>query len=232
MRIVKLVSMVAFGWALGLVPVCAQTISIDGFESVSGGSSELSWNAPEGLEPGDRLVLTSPVSFGESAGLRRFDDFSGADAFAEGEDVTAGLAFDLPAQFTLPRASREARSGASSLSMFQQHINGSWRAAIGGFELPDVTEVFISFAAKVPEGASFPGTDGTPSSFSSDSSWKLSWLLGDGGDSGDDDIVVPTHAGGGYRTPTLQKFSGWNRYAARYSSISGACTRVAKPHVA
>jgi len=32
-------------------------------------------------------------------------------------------------------------------------------------------------------------------------------------------------------TPTLHKFSGRNRYAARYSSISAACIRVANPHV-
>ncbi|WP_129645569.1 hypothetical protein [Peristeroidobacter agariperforans] len=69
-------------------------------------------------------------------------------------------------------------------------------ASLGG----DQTEVFYSFWVRIPDGGFFPGRDVTgPKMFSSDSSWKFTWLM-DGSDAYNSDgfdMCFPTHTGRG-----------------------------------
>jgi hypothetical protein len=67
------------------------------------------------------------------------------------------------------------------------------------FDRPE-REIFYSFSVKVPQGFHFSGAS-SPDEFSTQSSWKFSWLYsgqkGYGHDDGLFDVTVPTHVGSG-----------------------------------
>lgn len=63
--------------------------------------------------------------------------------------------------------------------------------------LPEgTTEVFYSYWVHIPPGTPFPGKNGGIRKFSSDSSWKLSWIFDQNYNGTDSDICIPTWTGG------------------------------------
>ena len=60
-----------------------------------------------------------------------------------------------------------------------------------------ITEVFVSYWIRIPDNTPFPGMDGGIKSFSSDSSWKFTWLYDESHSGADSDICLPTYTGSG-----------------------------------
>ncbi len=129
----------------------------------------------------------------------------------------------------------DSRSGSFANSDFNESATafiGS-RLAVDFSGGADTTEVFISYAVKVPTGSNFPGNDGgnsgTNADYSTDSSWKTGWLLGDGGSGTLNDVVIATHTGAGVwqtagndlgvfnnygQNPLWWKWGKWNRISS------------------
>ena len=96
------------------------------------------------------------------------------------------------------------------------------------------TEVFISYAVKIPQGYFFPNTNAIDT-YATNSSWKLAWIMdGSLGFHGNDDLVIPTWGNGVWwmiagndgqlpvdhmrtgnnSTDVWFDFNGWNRISA------------------
>jgi hypothetical protein len=149
------------------------------------------------------------------------------DGGATGQDITgANSNFDTPNAIYPATFDTDSRSGTHSANMVS--LASGVVGSINGFNLGSTTEVFVTYAFKVPSGAYFPGIDGgntgTNSDYSSDSSWKMNWLLGP--DSTTNDMISLSHVGGGIwhtggnalgliknwgTDPTWFKWGGWNR---------------------
>lgn len=151
-----------------------------------------------GAISGNSTITISGSGFGSTGPkIVLFDDFEGG---------TAGQPIDLKAPVgswsgvggTAPVYSADARTGTGGFLAYDSGAGSSrmFRLNLGG----DQTEVFYSFWVRIPDGSNFPGRDVTgPKMFSSDSSWKFSWLMdgSDGYNSSAFDMCFPTHTGGG-----------------------------------
>jgi hypothetical protein len=100
-----------------------------------------------------------------------------------------------------PVISSDARTGKGGFLAYDSSAGAArqLRLSLGG----DQTEVFYSFWVRIPDGSYFPGRGVTgPKQFSTDSSWKLSWLMDgyDGHGTSGFDMCFPTHIGNGNMT--------------------------------
>jgi len=157
-----------------------------------------------------------------------FNDFSGGTDGIEA--TTSNTNFDEISPFWPPLFTTDSRSGSLASRFFRQKNGGdlAYAASIQTVNLGAVTEVFKSFAVKVPAGKYFPGAGGgnagTNADYSTSSSWKMDWLLGP--DSATNDLITATHIGHGQwvsggndlgnlealgADPTWWKWNAWNR---------------------
>ena len=204
--------------------------------ATSGGTAALAWSAPSGLADGNALTLTTDGTnpFGTGPTNVRYESFEGLTAGTRME-TTANTIFDTVSPFwPAPIENDISRSGNNSAKFTTtKESDGSVAASantvtfIGG-----ATEVFVSYAVKIPSGAYFPGTNagnsGTNADYT-DSSWKAAWLLGVNEGSGyGNDLVIPSHVGSGIwviggnnlgnfiqagsADPTWWKWNKWNRF--------------------
>lgn len=92
------------------------------------------------------------------------------------------------------RYNDDAYSGSYSAQLYRGRIG--MQQVIAKFEPSQ--EVFVSYWVKLSGGRTFPGdyVDG-PEQFSSDSSWKFSWLIDRDYHGRSSDVSLPTHVGGG-----------------------------------
>lgn len=147
--------------------------------SVSGGS-ELTVSGSGFGSVGPKIVL--------------FDDF---ERGSPGQGMTAQAPIGSWSSAS-PVYTSDARTGKNGVLVYNAS-SGSMRkmtASLGG----DQTEVFYSFWVRIPDGGFFPGRDVTgPKMFSSDSSWKFTWLMdgSDGYNTAGFDMCFPTHSGRG-----------------------------------
>lgn len=106
-----------------------------------------------------------------------------------------------------------ARSGKTAARIYN---NGDESIVRKNFS-DGVTEVMLSFWVRIPDGTSFPGDTSGPGTFSSNSSWKMAWLIDTSYDGSSSDLCIPTHIGNGsfylagndFNLVTLPKSSGW-----------------------
>lgn len=195
--------------------------------ATSGGDAALGWSAPSGIAQGSSVSLltdgTNP--FGTGPTNVRYEDYEQAGA---GVEVTAANTnFDSNNNFVKAIRDSDARSGAVSASTWQEHSTvNDWRSADVYIDFTACTELFISYAVKVPSGSNFPsgGNTGTDADYSTNSSWKTSWILGP--NTATNDLVTPTHTGNGVwshsgndlsglrswgSNPTWWEWGAWNR---------------------
>lgn len=194
-----------------------------------GGNAALGWSAPSGLSQGSSISLTTDGAnpFGTGPTNVFYEDYSGVTVGTE--VTTLNSNYDSVSDFVRAIGDSDARSGGVAASTFQQHSTVlDYRSASANVDLTSATEVFLSYAVKVPSGSNFPGNDGgssgTNADYSTDSSWKTSWLYD--GATNNDDLVTPSHVGGGIwhhagndlgvlknwgTDPTWWSWGNWNR---------------------
>ena len=141
--------------------------------------------------------------FGSPPNLILYDDFdkvtSGTDG-ADGEQVP--FTSPLFGQWTgrgYAGISNYAEEG-NNLAMQARDFNYSDMNRIASLrvEFGNQTDIFISYAVKVPDGNTFAAAS-TEEKFPAMSSWKFSWIYKDNGVQVDGkyDMCVPSHAGNG-----------------------------------
>ena len=171
-------------------------------------------------------------SFGAGPTDFRFENFDGG---ALGTPVTdADSVFDESS--AVAPAIRVADPGASNgiaADMFQLHVNPVERRGVASINKLFFTsrEFFSSYSIKAPDKftGDSGGNTGTDAAYSSDSSWKTGWALGDLSDNDGtavNDIVTFSHVGNGVwhiagngtsvfynsgANPTWWDWSDWNR---------------------
>lgn len=138
-------------------------------------------------------ITINGSAFGSGPTLAIYDSFDGGTAGAEIPLDRATVGAWTETVSNDPIYSATARSGTSS---FRTNYNGKTAQFKKDFATP-ASEVFVSFWVKIPDGTVFPGDNGGVKKFSSDSSWKLAWLIDTSYDGSSSDICIPTHIGSG-----------------------------------
>lgn len=207
------------------------TVNADGSKNSSypAGDKPAGITSVSGTIADGQTLTVSGFEFGANGPSNyMFEDFS---AGTNGADVTTSNSnFDTTSQYYPATFTTDSRSGSLAAQMNNnKNISpNDMAASVNSVDLTSTTEVFKSFAVKVPSGAYFPGTNGgnsgTNADYPSDSSWKMDWLLGP--DAVTNDLITLSHIGGGiwatggndlgtlrnYGTdPTWWKWANWNR---------------------
>lgn len=137
-------------------------------------------------------ITVSGSGFGAGPNVILYDDFNGGSV---GNPIPLGANVgswtDVNGQ--TPIYAKTARSGTSSM---RSYYGGKAAQLKKVFPSP-ATEVFLSYWVRIPDNTPFPGKDGGVKKFSSDSSWKMSWLIDSSYDGSSSDVCLPTHTGRG-----------------------------------
>lgn len=138
-------------------------------------------------------ITIAGAGFGSGPTLAVYDSFDGGAVGAEIPLNRASVGAWTETVSNDPIYSATARSGTSSM---RTYYSGKTAQFSKVFAAP-VSEAFVSFWVKIPDGTPFPGDNGGVKKFSSDSSWKLAWLIDTSYDGSSSDICIPTHIGSG-----------------------------------
>jgi len=149
------------------------------------------------ISDGSAITITGS-GFGTGTANQFFEDFSNVTNV--GDELTTSNTNFTAFDSNIPKAISDSRSGTRAFQGSQLK-DGTYKFAGCQFDLDSIptTEVFVSFAVKVPTGKRFPGNTTGPNVYSSDSSWKTFWLLGAGTPTQGstlNDMVCPQHVGG------------------------------------
>ena len=164
--------------------------------AASGGTAALGWSGT--LADGETLTITTDGTnpFGAGPTNVRFENFDGLGLTA-GDDITSlNSEFDEHNVYYEALATADARSPGFAMSGIDESVQyPATRTLLFG---APATEVYISYATKIPTGKYFPGTtgagnSGTDADYPSDSSWKIVWLLDNASDA--NDLCIPSHIG-------------------------------------
>lgn len=195
-------------------------------KAVNGGTATESGTVTGVIAEGESVVITdSGFGTGPTIANIMFENFENGTL---GSDITAAnTEFDAVNSATyLGKRDSDSRSGSFSNAFFQSLSDGGTDfAQCTLIKNITATEVFVSYAHKVPSGTLFPWRTTEPASeaFPTGSSWKACWLQGSGGSS-DNDVVMQTYVTGWFTGgndanisvshglgATMFSFSGWNR---------------------
>lgn len=138
-------------------------------------------------------LVVNGSGFGAGPTVILYDDFNGG---VTGDTVplkASGVGNWTETVGKAPIYSATARSGSTSMRTYYDGRTAQFKK---DFPTP-ATEVFLSFWVRIPENTPFPGSSGGVRSFSSDSSWKMAWLIDSSYDGSTSDLSVPTHTGSG-----------------------------------
>lgn len=153
---------------------------------------------------GDRDVIIFGTSFGDDGPeIVLFDDF-------EGQDLNNPISGSSPriGKWTLPAGGNPipiayglGRSGSRSILTYDGSRQRQMQLQLNELH----SDIFISYWVRLAPGSYFPGTEWSGgrqmNKFSTDSSWKFTWLIntadGFGGGDGLYDICLPTWTGSG-----------------------------------
>jgi len=136
------------------------------------------------------------IGFGPAPEIPRYENFAGG--VADADVLTTNTIFDVvPA--VKATFSSDARSGALSMNTYQDN-GASFGGAGGTLDYGEgVTEMFVSYATKIPVGAKFPHSDAANAASPLNdysvggtvSNYKIFWQ-DDGNTTDKNDIVIPT----------------------------------------
>ena len=157
-------------------------------------------------------ITVSGSGFGSGPKVILYDDFNGGSV-GNPIPMSADVGNWSDTSGNTPIFSNTARSGSSSMRAYY----GGKAAQLQKVFPSPATEVFLSYWVRVPDNTPFPGKDGGVKKFSSDSSWKLAWLIDTSYDGSSSDICTPTHTGRGsfslmgndFNLAKLPSNSGW-----------------------
>ena len=142
------------------------------------------------IEPKSSVAITGS-GFGTGPNVRIFEDF---ETGINGELVSTSATFGAWSGFDTYRPYYIAENTGNLAGLL---VDGDLNRQMK-LDFVGVTEVFVSYRVRIPDGYNFPYTS-TPQTFPSGSQWKLAWLMdGASGYMGDDDICLPSWPNGTY----------------------------------
>jgi len=154
------------------------------------------------------LVTITGSNFGGAPNVELHDDFEHTGAVT-GETVALNKAivgdwYQKYEAYT-PLYDDFAMSGKHSMLAWNNEIP-YMRTLEHTFTTP-IQSFYMSYWVAIPDGFPFPGYDNDVGGFSSDSSWKLTWIFDESRKGLDSDLCIPTYIGGGQ---SLIAGNDWN----------------------
>lgn len=141
-------------------------------------------------------VTIKGAGFGNKAKVELYDTFEDPNAKV-GADVSMSATlgeWTTANKYYVADYTSVARSGRFG---FRAYSHESGKAQTLTKDFSPSQEVFLSYWVKL-DGSYFPGDlVSAPNTFSSDSSWKLSWIMDSDWGEVNPNICLPTHVGGG-----------------------------------
>lgn len=144
------------------------------------------------------LITIKGSGFGGAPRVDIYEDFEHSGA-KHGNAVDTGQTIIgnwTPHNGAQPTYDDIAMSGNFSADMWNNSATRPGRLTLN-FQSP-VQSVYMSYWVKIPAGYPFPGNDSSYQGFySSDSSWKFTWLIDQDSQGNSSDLCVPTYSGSG-----------------------------------
>jgi hypothetical protein len=143
------------------------------------------------------IITISGSGFGSGPQIEVYDDFEHSNAQA-GEPIVGNQAIVgdwVPHSSRIPRYDNMALSGNYSANLWSATAYNA--ATLTHYFKQPVQSVYMSYWIKIPTGYPFPGLDSSHQGFSSDSSWKFSWLIDQDYKGNSSDMYGPAYAGRG-----------------------------------